>query len=83
MSKIPQIDSIEELARFWDSHDLTDFEEDLEEVKEGVFDRSEQPVVRIRLHQEQAQALRRIAESRGMDEAELVKEWVSEKLRAS
>ena len=26
--KIPQIDSIQELAKFWDSHDLTDFEDD-------------------------------------------------------
>jgi hypothetical protein len=32
--KIPQTDSIEELARFWDAHDLTDFEDELEEVTE-------------------------------------------------
>ena len=32
--KIPQSDSIEELARFWDTHDLTDFEDQLEEVTE-------------------------------------------------
>ena len=38
MGKIPKIDSIEELAKFWDTHDLTDFEEELEEVKEPVFD---------------------------------------------
>jgi len=31
--KIPETDSIQELARFWDTHDLTDFEEELEEVK--------------------------------------------------
>jgi len=83
MSKIPQTDSIEELAQFWDSHDITDFEDDLEEMKEGVFDRGGQPIVRIRLRREQAEALRRMAESRGMAEADLVKEWVSEKLRAS
>jgi hypothetical protein len=34
--KLPQTDSIEELARFWDSHDLTDFEDQLEEVTEPV-----------------------------------------------
>jgi hypothetical protein len=27
--KIPHIDSIAELARFWDTHDLTDFEDEL------------------------------------------------------
>ena len=34
MTKIPRLDSITELARFWDTHDLTDFEDELEEVKE-------------------------------------------------
>jgi hypothetical protein len=36
--KIPQTDSIQELAQFWDTHDLTDFEDELEEVKESVFE---------------------------------------------
>ena len=35
--KLPKTDSIQELARFWDAHDLTDFEDELEEVKEPVF----------------------------------------------
>jgi hypothetical protein len=38
MGKIPETDSVEELARFWDTHDLTDFEDELEEVSEPVFD---------------------------------------------
>jgi hypothetical protein len=38
-SKIPHSDSIEELARFWDQHDVTDYEEELEEVGEPVFER--------------------------------------------
>ena len=37
--KVPRADSIHELARFWDTHDLTDFEEQLEEVAEPVFER--------------------------------------------
>jgi hypothetical protein len=38
MSKIPQIDSVAELARFWDTHDLAEFENELEEVSDRVFD---------------------------------------------
>jgi hypothetical protein len=38
--KIPKTDSIEELAKFWDTHDLTDFERELEEVGEPVFVRA-------------------------------------------
>jgi len=83
MGKIPQIDSIEELAKFWDTHDITDFEDELEEVGEPVFDRDAQAVMRIRFPPEQAKALRRIARSKGIDEAELVKEWVNERLRAN
>ena len=83
MSKIPQTDSIEELARFWDTHDLSEFEDQLEEMKEAVFDRDKQAVMRIRLLPGQAEALKRIAESKGVDQAELVREWVSEKLNAS
>ena len=36
--KIPITDSIQELARFWDTHDLTDFEEELDEVSSPVFE---------------------------------------------
>ena len=35
---IPKTDSIQELAHFWDTHDLTDFVDELEEVSESVFD---------------------------------------------
>ena len=35
---LPKTDSIEELARFWDSHDLTQSEGNLEEVTEPAFD---------------------------------------------
>jgi len=37
-TKIPQTESIQEMAEFWDTHDLTDFEDELEEVREFVFD---------------------------------------------
>jgi hypothetical protein len=36
---LPTTDSIEELATFWDVHDLTDFEDQLEEVTDCVFER--------------------------------------------
>lgn len=40
MDRIPKIDSIEALAEFWDEHDITDFEDELEEVREPIFHRS-------------------------------------------
>ena len=35
--KLPKTDFINELARFWDKHDITDFEDSLEEVTKPVF----------------------------------------------
>ncbi|MCU0913322.1 MAG: BrnA antitoxin family protein [Planctomycetes bacterium] len=83
MSQIPVINSIEELAKFWDTHDVTDFAGELEEVREPAFERGAEAVVHIRLDSAQAQALRRMARARGMEAAKLVEEWVNERLRAS
>lgn len=79
--RIPQTDSIEELARFWDTHDLTDFEEDLEEVGEPVFDR--ETVVKIHLQAEEAEAVKQIAKSQRVGYADLIRQWVLEKIHLS
>ena len=42
-AELPKTDSIEDLARFWDTHDLTDFEDQLEEVTEPVFELKPEP----------------------------------------
>jgi hypothetical protein len=79
--KIPQTDSIHEMARFWDTHDLTDFEDQLHEVAESVFER--EAVLRVHLPFREAQALHHIAKSKGIDSADLIRQWVLEKVRAS
>ncbi len=38
--KIPQCDSIRELGRFWDTHDLTDYGDQLGEVTDTIFEKS-------------------------------------------
>ena len=42
---IPKTDSIQELAHFWDTHDLTDFEDELEEVNEPIFELETQSLI--------------------------------------
>ena len=59
VQRIPQTDSIQELARFWDTHDLTDFEDELEEVTEPVFER--ESVVTIHLQNKEAEVVNGIA----------------------
>jgi predicted DNA binding CopG/RHH family protein len=76
--KIPRTDSIQELARFWDTHDLTDFEDQLEEVTEPVFER--ETVVKIHLQPEEIEAVKEIARFKGVGYADLIREWVLEKV---
>lgn len=78
---IPQTDSIEELARFWDTHDLTDFEGQLDEVTEPVFERD--AVVEVQLAPEEIEALNEIAKSKGVGPADLIRKWVLEKIQVS
>ena len=78
--RLPQTDSIQELARFWDTHDLTDFEDQLEEVTQPVFER--QTVIPLSLESAEAEAVRKIAKSKGVRDAELIRRWVREKIHA-
>ena len=77
-SALPKTDSIEELASFWDSHEITDFEDQLEEVTEPLFERG--PVMILQLETAEIQAVEEIARARGVPHAELLREWVLEKL---
>ena len=80
IDRFPQTDSIQELARFWDTHELTDYEDDVEEVTEPVFER--RTVVRIDLPPEEIEAVQKLATSKGVECADLIREWVREKVRA-
>ena len=80
-SKIPQSDSIEELACFWQRHELADFEDELEEVPEPVFER--EAVVKVHLPSKEAETLKELAQSKGLHDADLVREWVLERVHAS
>jgi hypothetical protein len=77
-SKLPKTDSIQELAEFWDTHDLTDFEDELEEVPEPVFVR--QSAIKVHLESREAKAVQRMAQAKGVSREELIHAWVREKL---
>ena len=76
---LPQTDSIEALARFWDTHDLTDFASELEEVTELLFERD--IVLAIHLSAQEAQAVKKLAKAKGIADTDLIHEWVREKLQ--
>jgi hypothetical protein len=81
--KIPSTDSIDELARFWDSHDLTDFADQIEEIVDPVFARRPSTEVTVRFRPDEAKAVRRVAKAKRVREATLIRRWVIEKLHAT
>lgn len=80
-SRLPQTDSIQELANFWDTHDVTEFEDELEEVGERVFERDTD--ITVHLETNAVKAVRELARLRGVPDAELIREWVLERIHAT
>ena len=78
---LPQTDSIQELAKFWDSHDLTDFKDELEEVTEPVFERAS--AITLHLQTDEAKTVHELAKSKGLADEQLIREWVLEKIHAT
>ncbi len=77
-SKLPKIDSIEKLAEFWDTHDLADFEDELEEVAEPVFVPGR--AIKVHLKSGEAEAVRQMAQAKGVSPPELIRVWVLEEI---
>ena len=79
MMKLPQTDSIEKMAEFWDSHDVTDFEEELEEVADPVF--QSKTVVKVPLDSQQAELARQLAAAKGITLPNLIQQWVRDRVQ--
>lgn len=77
-SALPKIDAIEKLAEFWDSHDLNDFDDQLEEVSEPVFVR--RTAIKVLLEAHEVEAVERIARVKGVSPEELIHAWIAQKV---
>lgn len=77
-SKLPRTDSIQGLAEFWDSHDLTDFEDELDEVAEPVFMRG--AAIKVPLESREVAAVEQMAQAKGVSREDLIRAWVLQKL---
>ncbi len=77
-SKLPKTDSIQELAEFWDAHDLTDFEGGLKEVAEPVFER--RTAIQVPLESREVEAVEQMAQAKGVSREDLIREWILQKI---
>ena len=78
-SRIPKFKSEKEEAEFWDTHDSTQF---LDELKPAQLDFSQcsKKLVSMRLPDEQIKVLKKIAAKRGIGYLTMIRMWVTERM---
>lgn len=82
ISKIPQFSSREEEARFWETHSISSFADELKPVR-ARFAKNLSEGLHIRLDLDTLTKLRQEAEEKGIGPTTLVRMWVLEQLRSS
>jgi hypothetical protein len=78
--KIPEFKTIDEMARFWDSHDITEFEDQLIEVKEPIFEKMKNRIISFKLDSKQYEKLKKIADQKKLNTISLVSQWVTKQI---
>ena len=76
---IPKFKSLEEERRFWDTHSVTEFMEELKPV-EMKFVRPQKKLISLRLDDGQIQSLKEIASHKGLGYLSLIRYWITERL---
>jgi hypothetical protein len=80
VSRIPEFRSREEEATFWDTHDVTNYLDELRPVRVR-FAPNLSAGMTVRLDPGDREALGRIAAERGVGPSTLVRMWIKERLR--
>ena len=84
ISKIPKFKNYEEEANFWDTHNITDYEDETEDVN-IVFElekpRTESLILRVQKNFKKN--LEKVARSKGLNVSTLARMWLMEKLQSS
>lgn len=81
MTKIPKLKSDKDLAHFWDTHSLADYEKDLIPAKGVVFVKPDRQIVSLRLDRKVVNALKVLATKKGIGYSSLLRMWLIEDLR--
>ena len=79
-SRIPDFQSREEEAAFWDTHDFTEFLEETRPVKLRVAKKLSEGLT-VRLDRRDRKELERRAAEQGIGPSTLVRMWIKDRLR--
>lgn len=84
MPELPEFESEAEAAEWFATHDTAPYMDDLDEVREEVRVTRTRPVkkpVGLRLRPDYLEAIKRVAERKGVPYQTLIQMWLVEKLR--
>lgn len=83
-SRIPNFTNYSEEAKFWDTHNVTDFEDETEDVN-IVFElnKPRDETLIVRLQKDFKEKLEKTARSKGLNVSTLARMWLMEKLQTS
>jgi hypothetical protein len=76
---IPENASREEVARFWDTHDIADYWDELEPVKVKVA-KNLKHIFSVRFEGKTLSDLDTVAEKKGLGTGALIRMWIKERL---
>ena len=79
-SRIPRFRSEAEEARFWDTHDSTEFLADLRPVRLTFSRPTPKVLVSVRIAKPEVRLLQRIAARKGLGRGSLIRMWVTQRL---
>lgn len=84
VSKIPKFKTYREEARFWDTHSVTDFEHETENV-DIVFElnKPRDETLIVRLQKGFKEKLEKTARSKGLNVSTLARMWLMERLQSN
>jgi len=81
VNRIPKFKSIPEEAEFWDTHDITDFMDELTPVKVKVtLGQPKEETLTVRLQASLKARLAKTAEGMGVNTSTLARMWIVEKM---
>ena len=79
-SRIPEFATIEEEAEFWETHDITDYENELKPVGARFANRLSEGIT-IRLDPATLSNVRSLAVEKGVGPTTLIRMWILENLK--
>jgi len=77
--KIPKFKSLEQERKFWDTHSVTEFLDELKPVK-MKFVRPKKKLISLRLDTSQIESVKEVASHKGLGYLSLIRNWIAERL---